>query len=171
MMEVTNLLIDNRIDALCEALFAPLILFSASAAHLLPDRLRGHIKAERLMAVHHGHWDEATDTEALAYLYSTSLDRPLDYDITQIYGWLFTRLLRQEGREVPAELVVETLSRNQEEFFHTLKRWLRRQQQKAWSQQRREARQRESPALQPPADEVPGAFANEQLTLIFDSGG
>lgn len=158
----------------------PLILFSASAAHLLPDGLRGHVKAERLMALMTGSWEEATDAEALAYLYSASLDRPLGHDITQVYGYLFSRHIRREGQDMPDELVVETLTRDQEHFLGRLKRWLRRQQRKAWSERRRETR-RAKQAVPDSLAEVHSALAKEpttfvpsqpsQLVLTFDSSG
>ncbi len=68
---------------------------------------------------------EATDAEALAYLYSASLAVPLRSEYVRIYSYLFQKTMRRLGIEPPPELCdVESLSEYEEGLLRELKEWL-----------------------------------------------
>lgn len=75
----------------------------------LPDWIRVRVALERSILKSQGK-QEATDAEALAYLYPLSLESPLDHDWTTIYLYLATTTFEKMGKEVPEDIKTETLS-------------------------------------------------------------
>jgi hypothetical protein len=57
---------------------------------------------------------KATDAEICASLYCAGLTGPMHYDACQIYLYICTRLLTGKGWEVPDDIKVTELSRDQE---------------------------------------------------------
>lgn len=67
-----------------------------------------------------------TDTEVVAYLYTASLESPMDSDWVEIYLYMASQVMkRRTKQEMPADMrVVEKLTRNQEDELIRFRRWL-----------------------------------------------
>jgi hypothetical protein len=113
--------IDRQIDALVGALTDPIIVFDPGWADVLPDWLKGEIKLQRLVQLMKGEEGIATDAEALAYVSNTSLCHPLDSDWTDIYQYLFTRVM---GDKVSEEMKKDDLDGYRMGLLLDLKGWL-----------------------------------------------
>ncbi len=91
----------------------------------IPEPIKKEIylqRAEQALLQKEG---EATDAEALAYLYSASLAVPLRSEYVRIYLYLFCRTMRRQGIEPPPDLCeVESLSEDEERLLRKLKQWL-----------------------------------------------
>lgn len=62
---------------------------------------------------------------ACAYLYTAALTQPMDHDWGQIYLYIATKTYRRWGKnEMPADIVVESLTDEQERELNRLKAWL-----------------------------------------------
>ena len=91
----------------------------------IPEILKKEIERQRALQVQNNEEGEATDAEALAYLYSASLAAPLRSEYVRIYLYLFRRTMRRLGIEPPPDLCdVESLSEDEERELKELKRWL-----------------------------------------------
>jgi hypothetical protein len=67
-----------------------------------------------------------TDAEVVAYLYTASLESPMDSDWVEIYLYMASKVMKRHTKqEMPADMrVVEKLTRNQEDDLLRFKRWL-----------------------------------------------
>jgi hypothetical protein len=100
-----------------------------------------------------------TDAEACAYLMTVSLAQPMDSDWTQIYLYVASQTYKRwEKGEMPADIVVDSLSYYQMTELNRLRAWIYRQRirnrleiDRAERRERREEteahREAEQPAL------------------------
>lgn len=67
-----------------------------------------------------------TDAEVVAYLYTASLEAPMDSDWVEIYLYMASKVMKRHTKqEMPADMrVVEKLTKNQEDELLRFKRWL-----------------------------------------------
>lgn len=78
---------------------------------------------ERMMQAYRKEEGLATDAETVCYLYTAAFRNPLDHEHTNIYLHLAAKLLREEKRDVPADLdFPEELSRYEQGCLAELKR-------------------------------------------------
>ena len=118
---------DKDLISAARALTDPIIVFNQSWGDCIPAWLAAEIKTQRLLQVMKGEKDFATDAEALAYLSNASLCQPLDHDMTDIYSYLFTKVM---GDRAPADLRKESISDYQMSILSRLKSWLWNQRAK-----------------------------------------
>ncbi len=88
----------------------------------IPGWLRQRVTIERLVQAYKGEQGVSTDAEVVCYLSTASMIAPLDSEHTNIYLHIATRLVKQEGREVPPDLEVSTLSNYEQDCLNRLKR-------------------------------------------------
>ncbi|MDD5511781.1 MAG: hypothetical protein PHI12_13360 [Dehalococcoidales bacterium] len=119
--------VDKGLIDVARALTDPIIVFNQSWGDCIPDWLAAEIKTQRLLQVMRGEKDKATDAEALAYVSNASLCQPLDHDMTDIYSYLFTRVM---GDRAPADLRKDSISDYQMSILRDLKFWLWNQRAK-----------------------------------------
>jgi len=62
--------------------------------------------------------------EVVAYLNPATQKDPLRSDVTEIYLYCVTQLMRKKGIEVPKDIAVEKLSDYQMQKLNELKRWI-----------------------------------------------
>lgn len=112
----------------------PIIAYPSPWKDDIPDWLKSRITLERLimnMSTHAGEEPTGTDAEALAYLFPASLEAPLGSDWTEVYLYLATRVCTAEGKEVPKDIQVETLSDYRMNELNRLKSFIYDQRIKA----------------------------------------
>jgi len=90
-----------------------------------------------LVQAYKGQEGLATDAEVVCYLSTASMLGPLDNEHTNIYLHIATRLVKQEGREVPPDLEVPTLSRDEERYLLELKRRIWDSSEKGYREKRK----------------------------------
>ena len=120
---------DKWISEIVGALYDPIIVSPGGWGDTLPGWLKGAITTERLimnMVALKGGTMTGTDAEACAYLMTVSLENMLDHDWAQIYFYVAGKTCRGEKKQVPEDIAVESLDRNQEEDLTRLKAWLYR---------------------------------------------
>ena len=139
---------DAGLDPLLEALCGTIILAPGYAWHEVPDWIRDQVRLERLVAASAPQWHVATEAEALAYLCTLSPNNKFPHDAAQVYLYLATKYLRREGKVVPEEIAVETLTTDQKRLLTKLRWDIRRDQRRAWTQRRRNPSF--APAPEPP---------------------
>ncbi len=109
----------------------PIIVKANGWGDTLPELLRKAITVERLMAnvgyVMTGHIT-ATNAEAAAYLYTVSLEFPIDRDWSEIYLYVCTKVYEQhqKGQKVPEDVRVDQLTHQQQVELERLKDWIYR---------------------------------------------
>ena len=117
--------LEKGISDIVGALTDPIIVFPGGWGDTLPEWLKNAITVERLamnMKALKGEEMTGTDTEACAYLYTTSLTAPLDHDWTQIYLYIANKVYKAHRQgEVPEDIRVESLSKDQEVDLQRLK--------------------------------------------------
>ena len=110
------------------ALTDPIIVFPGGWGDSLPDWIKPAITLERFIEnIKHSRGEEptGTDAEAMAYLSTASLTQSIDHDWTHIYLYLGTiTMCRHKKVEMPDDIKVESLDRNQQEDLARLKRWI-----------------------------------------------
>ena len=80
----------------------------------------------------------ATDAEACAYLYTASLEAPMDNDWTRIYLYVAGRVVsRGQDTKIPADIRVDSLNDYQIGLLRDLKDWIYRQRLKARQERQR----------------------------------
>ncbi|MBU2536592.1 MAG: hypothetical protein KKD83_10590 [Chloroflexi bacterium] len=138
----------------------PILVMPGGWGDTLPDWLKGAITMERLMsnveALKTGEMT-GTDAEACAYLYTASLEAPMDHDWTQIYLYIAGKTYqRHKQGEMPEDIRVESLRDDQLRDLNRLKEWIYRQRatirqerDRAERRQQKEAAVAEREALQP----------------------
>ena len=98
----------------------------------LPETLVKDVKAERminsLIDIASGgkldYKDLVGDAEVVAYLNPATSAYPLRSDISEIYLYCFTRMMKKKGVEVPKECEVNELSGYQMERLDQFKKWI-----------------------------------------------
>ncbi len=139
----------------------PILVMPGGWGDTLPDWLKGAITMERLMsnveALKTGEMT-GTDAEACAYLYTASLEAPMDHDWSQIYLYVAGKVYerhrtKDSGVTMPADIKVTELDRNQQDDLAHLKAWIydRRVKHRKGQErvQRKEVAVAEREALQP----------------------
>jgi hypothetical protein len=121
------------IEEMVGALFDPLIVWPSPWQDSIPENLKKELPLRRLahlMLCQKGEasWEEATDLEALLYMYPLTLEHPIDRDWTEIYLYLGTKCY---GERFPQDIRHESLRPDQVEDLRELKRWIYRQRVKA----------------------------------------
>lgn len=133
----------DPVEELVGALADPIIVFPGGGwEDTIPQDLKDEIPiwriAHNLDALHgEARWDEATDLEALLYLYPASLHAPMGGLWVNIYLYLTTRV---KGDKVPSDIRVDTLSTDEQRELDQLKRWIYQKRVKV----RRERRKQET---------------------------
>lgn len=91
----------------------------------IPEILKKEIERQRAVQVLKSEYGEATDAEALAYLYSASLAAPLRSEYVNIYLYLYQKIMKQIGIQLPPELCeVKSLSDYEKQLLADLKQWI-----------------------------------------------
>jgi hypothetical protein len=152
---------DSMVSDLVGIFTDPIIVYPGGWGDTLPEWLKTQIQLERLvenMKEAHGEQPTGTDAEATAYLYTRSLEAPMDGDWTRIYlyvaGKTYSRANR--GGELPEDIRVESLSNEQVADLNRLKDWIyrkrteaRQERERAERRQKREEVQARIEAAQP----------------------
>ena len=140
----------------------PILVMPGGWGDTLPDWLKQAITLERLienMKALKGEEMTGTDAEACAYLYTASLEAPMDHDWTQIYLYIAGKTYaRHNGNQVPDDIQVESLNNYRMTELNRLKSWLYRKRAQVrqegdrieWRQAKEEVeaqREAEQPAL------------------------
>jgi hypothetical protein len=116
--------IDKQVDSLVGALTDPIILFPGGWGDTLPDWVKGAIQIERLAQLMKGE-ETATDAEACAYLYTASLEAPMDSDWTQIYLYVAGKVVSKNRKtQIPEDIGVDSLNDYQMGQLRGLKDWI-----------------------------------------------
>jgi hypothetical protein len=107
-----------------------LVVANADWAKDAPDWLLKEIESERIVQGFAGVLgkgkEEVGDAEVCLYLYTLGLTVPMDYEFTQIYLHLASKLMAQRGVEVPKDIKVTELSSDAKRELERLKRELYR---------------------------------------------
>jgi len=113
----------------------PIVVFPGGWADTVPDWLKTAITLERMigdMKALKGEEPIGTDAEACAYLMTVSLTQPMGSDWTQIYLYVASQTYKRwEKGEMPADIVVDSISDYQTGELNRLKAWIYRQRMKA----------------------------------------
>ena len=142
----------------------PILVFPGGWGDTLPDWIKGAITMDRLeMSVKatKGEEETGTDAEACAYLYTVSLEHPIDRDWTDIYLYIAGKVYekwrtKDSGATMPEDIRVESLRDDQLADLNRLKAWIYRQRIKVRQErnrterrQQKEEEEAERKALQP----------------------
>lgn len=104
----------------------PIILYPGGWEDTLPPTVWEMIRLERFvqqMKAKGKKIEEATDAEALAYLYTTALVGPMGSEWTHIYLWLGRDLL---PKGEAAQIAPKALTSDEARMLSDLKRWIYR---------------------------------------------
>ena len=155
--EIFNQRIDRETDGwisdLVGSLTDPIIVMPGGWGDTLPSWIREEITVERMienMKSAKGEEMMGTDAEVVAYLYTASLESPMDSDWVEIYLYMASKVMKRHTKqEMPADMrVVEKLTRNQEDDLLRFRRWLYatrvRARQERDRSERREQREEET---------------------------
>ena len=124
----------DPIEEMVGALTDPIIVFpSGGWENDIPEWMRRDLPLHRLahlMKCSQGkaNWNEATDLEALMYLYPASLAAPMDEEWSRIYLYLGTKVM---GEKMPGDIKEESLPSHYEQDLQELKRWIYRKKAQA----------------------------------------
>ena len=136
--------IDNQIDDLVGALTDPILVMPGGWGDTLPDWIKSQITLERLaqqMKVLKGENPTGTDAEACAYLYTASLEAPMDHDWTQIYLYIAGKVVAMgKNAQIPEDIKVESLTDGQMRDLGELKGWIYEHRVKVRQERRRAER-------------------------------
>jgi hypothetical protein len=139
--------IEKGISDIVGALSDPIIVFPGGWGDTLPEWLKNTITLERLvmnMKALKGEELTGTDAEACAYLMTLSLTQPMDSDWTQIYLYIASRTYKRWNKgEMPADIIVDSISDYQSGKLNRLKSWLYHQRVKARQEKDRAGRRQE----------------------------
>ncbi|KKM25099.1 hypothetical protein LCGC14_1598380 [marine sediment metagenome] len=127
---------EELVGAICDSI----IVYPSGWEDTIPERWKNELPMHRLIHVslcNHGkaEWDEATDLEAMLYMYPASLDFPLGEQWSRIYLHLGTKVM---GDKFPEDLREETLSAYDEGALRDLKRWIQKKKVEARKARRRQ---------------------------------
>ena len=101
-----------------------LVVADAGWADTIPKWLLEEVKAERLtlgLVSLMGKNEEVGNAEACVYLYTLGLKIPLTERFTRIYLYLCTILMERRDKEVPKEIRVRKLNKDDERELKELK--------------------------------------------------
>ena len=153
--------IDNQIEELVGALTDPIIVMPGGWGDTLPDWIKSQTTLERLaqnMKALKGEKPSATDAEACAYLYTASLEAPMDSDWTQIYLYVAGKVVsRGKDTQITDDIKIDSLNDYQTGLLKNLKDWI--------YEQRVKHRQEKHRAEKAQAKAEAEARAPEQLRL------
>ena len=126
-----NNTVEKGISDIVGCLTDPIVVFPGGWGDTLPDWLKTAITLERMignMKELKGEEPTGTDAEACAYLMTVSLTQPMDSDWTQIYLYVASQTYKRwEKCEMPADIVVYSISGYKMGELNRLKAWLYRQ--------------------------------------------
>ena len=127
-----NKTVEQGISDIVGCLTDPIIVFPGGWGDTIPEWLKTAITLERMISDMKEEELTGTDSEACAYLMTVSLTQPMDSDWTQIYLYVASQTYqRWEKGEMPADIVVDSISDYQMGELNRLKAWLHRQRSKA----------------------------------------
>jgi hypothetical protein len=142
-----NRTVEQGISDIVGCLTDPIVVFPGGWGDTIPDWLKTAITLERMigdMKAMKGEEPAGTDAEACAYLMTVSLTQPMDSDWTQIYLYVASQSYKRwEKGEMPADIVVDSLSEYQMKELNRLKAWIYRQRVKTRLERDREERREE----------------------------
>ena len=121
--------LDKGISDIVGVFCDPIIVYPSGWEDTMPDWIKSRIPLDRLcmnMKALKGEEMTGTDSEALAYMYPASLAFPLSHDWAQVYLYLASKVCPLEGKEVPEDIKVDKLDRNQLDDLNRLKAWIYR---------------------------------------------
>ena len=155
---------EKGISDIVGALTDPIIVFPGGWGDTLPEWIKTSITLERMimnMRVLKGEEPTGTDAEACAYLYTVSLEHPIDRDWTDIYLYIAGKVYekwrtKDSGTTIPEDIRVESLRDDQLADLNRLKAWIYRQRIKVRQErdrteqrQQKEEEEAERKALRP----------------------
>jgi hypothetical protein len=130
-----NKTVEQGISDIVGCLTDPVVVFPGGWGDTIPQWLKSVITLERMigdMKAMKGEEPNGTDAEACAYLMTVSLAQPMDSDWTQIYLYVASQTYKRwEKGKMPADIVVDSLSKYQMTELNRLKSWIYRQRVKA----------------------------------------
>jgi len=110
-----------------------LVVGSLSWSDTIPDWLLEAVRVERMICGFAGilgkgpeEEQEVGDAEACVYLYTRSLEAPMDSEMTTIYLYLATKFMQKRTKNIPDSIKVEKLSKYEKSELSRLKRQLYR---------------------------------------------
>ena len=123
-----NKTMEKGISDIVGCLTDPIIVFPGGWGDTIPEWLKTAIILERMigdMKALKGEELTGTDAEACVYLMTVSLTQPMDSDWTQIYLYVASQTYKRWGKgEMPADIVVDSISDYQMGELNRLKLWL-----------------------------------------------
>ena len=126
-----NKTLEQGISDIVGCLTDPIVVFPGGWGDTIPEWLKTAITLERMigdMKAMKGEEPTGTDAEACAYLMTVSLTQPMDSDWTQIYLYVASQTYKRwEKGEMPADIVVDSISDYQTGELNRLKAWIYRQ--------------------------------------------
>jgi hypothetical protein len=158
-----NKTVEQGISNIVGCLTDPIVVFPGGWGDTIPQWLKTSITLERMigdMKAMKGEDPNGTDAEACAYLMTVSLTQPMDNDWTQIYLYVASQTYKRwEKGEMPADIVVDSISDYQIGELNRLKSWLYHQRVKARQEKdRAERRQEKEEAKAQREEEQPALF-------------
>ena len=162
-MTTENLKIERGISDIVGVFTDPILVFPGGWGDTIPDWLKTAITMERMigdMKELKGEEPIGTDAEACAYLMTVSLTQPMNSDWTQIYLYVASQTYsRWEKGEMPADIIVDSISDYQLRELNRLKAWLYRQRIKVRVEEdRAERREKKEEAETQREAEQPALF-------------
>jgi hypothetical protein len=158
-----NKTVEQGISDIVGCLTDPIVVFPGGWGDTIPEWLKTAITLERMMGdmkALKGKEPSGTDAEACAYLMTVSLTQPMDSDWTQIYLYVASQTYKRwEKGEMPADIVVESISDYRMGELNRLKVWIYRQRiRNRLENDRTERRERKEEAESQPEAEQPALF-------------
>jgi hypothetical protein len=139
--------VEQGISDIVGCLTDPIVVFPGGWGDTIPEWLKAAITLERMigdMKALKGEESIGTDAEACAYLMTVSLTQPMDSDWTQTYLYVASQTYKRwEKGEMPADIVVESITDYQMGELNRLKAWIYRQRVKARLEKDRAERREE----------------------------
>jgi len=158
-----NKTVEQGISDIVGCLTDPIIVFPGGWGDTLPDWLKTAITMERMMGnmkALKGEEPTGVDAEACAYLMTVSLTQPMDSHWTQIYLYVASQTYKRWGKgEMPADIVVDSISNTQAGELNRLKVWLYGQRIRARTEKdRAERREKKEEQETKKKEEQPALF-------------
>ena len=158
-----NKTVEKGISDIVGCLTDPIIVFPGGWGDTIPEWLKTAITLERMtgdMKALKGEEPTGVDAEACAYLMTVSLTQPMDSDWTQIYLYVASQTYKRWNKaEMPADIVVDSISDCQLGELNRLKSWLYRQRIKARTEKdRAERREKKEEQETKKKEEQPALF-------------
>ena len=133
--------VSKQIDELVGALTDPIFVMPGGWGNTLPDWIKNQIILERLAENMKALKEEkltGTDAEACAYLYTASLEAPIDSDWTQIYLYVAGKVMtKAKNTQIPEDIKVDSLNDYQMRLLQDLKDWIYQHRVKVRQERRR----------------------------------